>query len=244
MSGVDIPIPEIQTAVHQPTIKEISFIGELAYFSTMQLLCFQKTTLIAANPKGSSHLSAMNNFQIFMTLITDPEAKNIAQKRNDLLSVFTILFPKYNAQFLPNGIYFNNPTDKMNFTLDENNFDIVQPVLSMVACLNNTTGGQNAGFNPNGQKAAEIAAKLMRGRARVAGQTQRSVEGVLLRYVSILTIGLNSMRLEDCLNLTVFQLYDLIERYGLHIGWDLDIRSRLAGGKPDSKPDDWMKDIH
>jgi hypothetical protein len=52
------------------------------------------------------------------------------------------------------------------------------------------------------------------------------------------------MSLTDCLNLTVYQLYDLIERYGLYISWDLDIRSRLAGGKPDSKPDDWMKNIH
>ena len=30
--------------------------------------------------------------------------------------------------------------------------------------LNNTLGGQNAGFNPKGKKAAEIAAKLMKGR--------------------------------------------------------------------------------
>lgn len=52
------------------------------------------------------------------------------------------------------------------------------------------------------------------------------------------------MSLDKCINLTVYQLYDLIERYGLHVGWDLDIKSRLAGGKPDDKPDDWMKDIH
>jgi len=42
----------------------------------------------------------------------------------------------------------------------------------------------------------------------------------------------------------MFQLYDLIERYNLYINWDLDIRSRLAGGKPDSRPDNWMKNIH
>lgn len=52
------------------------------------------------------------------------------------------------------------------------------------------------------------------------------------------------MSLDKCINLTVYQLYDLIERYGLYVGWDLDIKSRLAGGKPDDKSDDWMKDIH
>jgi hypothetical protein len=39
-------------------------------------------------------------------------------------------------------------------------------------------------------------------------------------------------------------MYDLVERYTLYLNWDLDIRARLAGGKPDSKPDDWMKNIH
>jgi hypothetical protein len=42
----------------------------------------------------------------------------------------------------------------------------------------------------------------------------------------------------------MFQLYDLVERYNLYVAWDIDIRSRLAGGKPDHHPDNWMKNIH
>jgi len=30
----------------------------------------------------------------------------------------------------------------------------------------------------------------------------------------------------------------------LWLNWDLDIKSRLAGGKPDEHPDNWMKNIH
>jgi hypothetical protein len=52
------------------------------------------------------------------------------------------------------------------------------------------------------------------------------------------------MSLQDCLNLTMYQLYDLVERYMLYVNWDIDLRSRLAGGKPDSQPDNWMKIIH
>ena len=52
------------------------------------------------------------------------------------------------------------------------------------------------------------------------------------------------MALEDCMNLTLYQLYDLIERFSLYTNWDIDIRSRLAGGKSDKKPDNWMKNIH
>ena len=241
MTGVDVPVPELEIAIHQPTILEISYIGELEYFQAMQLLCFDKNTIIAANPKGTSNLLAMNNFEIFMTLIGGPDG---LEKQNQILSVLSILFPKYTVQFLPRGLFFNNATEKKSFTLDERNFDSLRVVLNEVSGMKNATGGQNGTFNPVGQKSAEIAAKLMKGRQRAAQQKEGSSQGVLARYVSILTIGLNSMSLNDCLNLTVYQLYDLIERYGLWVGWDLDIRSRLAGGKPDSKPDDWMKDIH
>ena len=242
MTGVDVPIPDLQTAIHQPTILEISYIGELDYFSTLQMFCFNRNTLLAA--EGNSHLSQMSNFQIFMTLMTDPSIENRDQRINNMLSVLTILFPGYTAQLLPRSLYFNNTTTKHNFTLDETNFDSFRDLLTEVAGVNNSTGGQNSNFNPKGKRAAEIAAKLMRGRAKAASDKGQSIDGVLARYVSILTVGLPSMSLKECLGLTVYQLYDLIERYGLHTGWDLDIRSRLAGGKPDDKPDDWMKDIH
>jgi hypothetical protein len=52
------------------------------------------------------------------------------------------------------------------------------------------------------------------------------------------------MSLQDAMDLTMFQLYDLIERYMLYLNWDMDIRSRLAGAKPDSQPENWMKNIH
>jgi hypothetical protein len=36
----------------------------------------------------------------------------------------------------------------------------------------------------------------------------------------------------------------MMERYSLYINWDIDIRSRLAGGKPKDEPENWMKNIH
>lgn len=244
MTGIDVPIPDLQVAVHQPTIREISYIGELTYFSVMQAFCFNRDVLLAQNAPNKASLEAMNNFQIFMMLMLNPKNPDRGKRQNDLLSTFALLLPDYKVQFLPSGLFFNNPKIKHNFTLDERTFDAFREVFIEISGLNNTTGSQNSNFNPNSKKAAEIAAKLMKGREKVAKEKGYSANGVLTRYVSILTIGLQSMSLNDCLNLTVYQLYDLVERYGLYIEWDLDIRSRLAGGQPDGKPDDWMKDLH
>lgn len=245
VSGVDVPIPELGLILHQPRIKEISLLeSEMSYFLILQLIGFDKRILIAQAQEDNSRLSSMNDFDIFMTLLTDPKAENSRKRQNDLLNVLTIMFPGYVPQLLPRSIYMNNPTTKHNVTIDENNFTALKTVIEAVGGLHNKGAGENGNFNPKGKKAAEIAAKLMRGRSRVAAQKNESSGGVLARYVSVLTIGLHSMSLEDCLNLTVCQLYDLIERFSLYINWDLDIRSRLAGASPDDKPEDWMKDIH
>ena len=98
-------------------------------------------------------------------------------------------------------------------------------------------------FNPADAKAKEIAEKLMRGRARVAAQNANKQGSIFSQYLSSLSIGAG-FELMSLINLTMFQLYDLVERYSLYMNWDLDIRIRLAGGTPDSHAEDWMKNIH
>ena len=241
MTGVDIPFPEIQVAVHQPTILEISYIGELNYFAGLQLLCIDKNTLVLSSPEDNSRLGSMSNFQIFMTMMTEQQP-GMEDKKAQVIQVFELLFPGYRVQFTPRCLFFNNGQGS-SFTLDDVTFEKFQEILKPQVSI---FKGADGGYNPVGKKAQEIANKLMKGKQKIAelkGET-RNQGGILSRYVSILTIGLNTMSFQDCLNLTVYQMFDLVERYGLYVSWDLDIKSRLAGGKPEDKPDDWMKNIH
>ena len=42
MTGIDIPVPECGLTLHQPTIQEISMIGEEQFFIGVQVLCVDK----------------------------------------------------------------------------------------------------------------------------------------------------------------------------------------------------------
>ena len=130
-----------------------------------------------------------------------------------------------------------------NSIIDENNFEFLQSIFTQLFCL--SASAQDS-FNPGNDAAKKIADKLMRARQRVAAQkkAENGDGSVFAQYLSILTIGLDSMSLSDLAHLTMYQLYDLVERYKLYVNWDLDIRQKLAGGKPDSSPDNWMKIIH
>lgn len=234
MTGIDIPIPECQIIIHQPTIKEISYIGETDFFIGVQTLGLNKTMFL----QDKDVLDDVNNFQIFMTVINEKETED---KKRAVKQVLKISFPKYNVMFTPRSLIFQHESG--NVTIDENNFEILQEYIRSIFCSKSGPMDQQA-FNPANAKAKEIADKLMRGRQRVAEINGTANSSVFSQYLSSLTVGLNSMSLNDLLNCTMFQLYDLLERYLLYTNWDIDLRSRLAGAKPDSKPDNWMKNIH
>ena len=234
MCGIDLPIPELQATIHQPKIKEIAFVGEKDFFLGIQCLCIDKN--IIAN-QGESLLVNTNNFQIFMTMMKE---KGMAEKKDSVINVFSLIFPKYKTLFTPRSIILQSDTQIM---IDDSNFEILQEYLKEIFCFKSSMS-QELGFNPANDTAKKIADKLMRGRQRVAELNGSANVSIFSQYLSMLTVGLDSMSLQDLMDLTMFQLFDLVERYQLYINWDIDIRSRLAGGKPDGKPENWMKNIH
>lgn len=235
ITGTDIPIPELQLTLHQPKIKEIALIGDTDFFIGVQCLSLNKGMI----KQGETLLSDTTNFQIFMMIMNEKET---ADKKAAVIQLLSLILPNYKISFTPRSMMLIG-NNAQPIIIDENNFEILQQNLKDIFCASNKTM-QAQGFNPGDKKAKEIADKLMRARQRVAAQNGEEGGSIFVQYVSTLTVGLGSMSLEDCLNLTMYQMFDLVERYMLWTNWDLDVKSRLAGGKPDSKPDNWMKNIH
>ena len=234
MCGTDFPVPECQLTIHQPRIKEIALIGEADFFTGIQCLCLNKTMFV----QDESLLETTNNFQIFMTVMSEKEA---IEKKVAVQQVCTLMFPTFKVVFTPRSMLFMG--DGQTITIDENNFEFLQAAITSICCLKTGPMDQQS-FNPANEQAKKIADKLMRGRQRVAAQKGESNTSLFSQYLSTITVGINSMSLQDAMDLTMFQLYDLVERYMLYLNWDMDIRSRLAGAKPDSQPENWMKNIH
>ena len=234
MCGIDLPIPECKVIIHQPKIKEIAHLGEKEFFIGVQTLCLDKKFMIS----DKALLETTNNFQIFMTIMSE---KQTADKKIAIQQLFQLIFPNYKLSFTPRTLILSGK-DGMSI-IDENNFEYLQSMVSSIFCLRSGPGAQDS-FNPADEAARKIAEKLMRGRKRVAEQKGETDVSILSQYLSILTIGIPSMSLQNLMDLTIYQIYDLIERYNLYVNWDIDIKSRLAGAKPENKPDNWMKNIH
>ena len=232
MTGVDLPIPELQLTVHQPTIKEISMVGEQDFFIGIQLLCIDKKNYI----EDEAVLFQTNNFYVLMTIL---ENKEMADKKAIIQKVMLLLFPNAKVIFTPRSIMINQ--NEENVIIDEGNFENLQFLLREQFCLK---GSGQEQFNPQSKKAKEIAQKLMKARQKVAEIKAKENSGSMFgQYLSILSIGL-SISLQEIMELTMYQIYDLVERYSLYINWDIDIRSRMAGAKVDKPIENWMINIH
>ena len=236
MCGSDIPVPQCQLTIHQPRMKEISLIGEESFFTAIQCLNVNKKMI----KQDETLLTDINNFQIFMTIMTEKET---VEKKEAVLQLFQLICPDYKINILPRSIILNKE-GQQSIMIDENNFESLQIVLRDIFCLNSQEMAMQTGYNPANAKAQEIAEKLMKGSQRVAMQNGEDKGSMFSQYLSTLTIGVASMSLHDALNLTMFQLLDLMERYSLYTNWDIDIRARLAGASIEDKPDNWMKNIH
>lgn len=234
ITGSDYPIPECQLILHQPTIKEIGYIGEEVFFTGIQTLIIDKS-MFNMDEKDSINI---NNFQLFMMVI---ESSEMIEKKSAVKQVLRMLFPNKNISFTKQSILFLEEKEEP-IIVDENNFEEFQYTLEQVFCLNNTINDQSK-FNPINKEASAIANKLMEGRKKIADEKGINHENLFSTYLSVLSIGLK-IPLTILIEYTVYQIYDSLERYGLYLDWDIDIRVRLAGGEGKDQPENWMKNIH
>lgn len=230
MTGVDVPLKACQLVLHQPSLREISLIGEKEYFTGLQTLCLSKSMYQGQIP------SEISTFQLFISLVNEPSLK---EKKEEVLHTLQLLFPLYQISLTPRAILFKQ--EDRNFFIDEGNFERMQEAIRQVGCVKEPEAAQ---AKLASSQAQAIADKLAKARTKIAAQKAEKNESLLASYISILTVGLKAMSLREVTELTLYQLYNLVERFMLYTSWDNDVRAALAGAKSDKPIVNWMKNLN
>ena len=69
LSGNDIPFIGAQVIIHQPTLKEIAYIGEDNFYLGCEFLTFSRNRL---SSEDMARTKGQDEFLLFMTLLTSP----------------------------------------------------------------------------------------------------------------------------------------------------------------------------
>lgn len=241
LTGEDIPFPEGHLIVHVPKIREVSLLGEDNFFIGCNLLNFSKEKFLSEQDK--INLIDRTDFDILMSILNDKSVSEISKSKNMAIMILALLFPDYEVDLQNDVIHFVNPNQQTEGKIDNSNFAIFKQILTKILCIKDLSPEKE--FNPAGDLAARIAAKIEAGRKKVAqikNQNQEKIN-ILSRYISILAVG-EQKSINELSNYTIYQLYDEFERYQLKLSYDMYIKQLLAGAKDPEKPQDWMKDLH
>ena len=237
LSKNNIPFKEAQVNIHQPTINEISLIGEESFHIGCQFLIFSSDKLV---DKDKLNLGNKTDFEIFMSIMN---GKDKTEYVNCAKMVLLLLFPDYNITFTEKEIVLQNATGVGR--INNFNYDAFKEIVINMFKLNESGEGGEA-YNPADAYAAKIAEKFKKRQQQLAKQKGESVESIAIfeRYISILTVGEQKDR-NQLMELTVPQLKDEFKRYRLKLDFDHYIQYKLAGAQNlDNDIEDWMKDFH
>ena len=236
LSGNDIPFPEAKLTIHQPRLKEIAYLTQTNFWSSCQLLKFNKESLTDQDRIG---LTNMSNFNIIMTIVQgkDLEAR---QAKINMLSLLTLLFPTSEIILNKKVIQIRNVQTGETSQINQQNYDSFKKILVTMFCLTNKDNEQ---YNPSGDLARKIANKIKQGREQRAKLAPEGKVAILSRYVSILAVG-QQKDMNDLMNYTVYQLMDEYNRFDLKLHYDMWQKFKIAGATGMEDPEDWFKDIH
>ena len=234
-SGNDIPYAAARLTLHQPTIKEIAYLGEEAFFKGCELLTISKETL---TQQDKQRLNDYTNFDIVMSILLGRDTSKVYAR-----SVLSLLFFDYNIEYEQRRIKFtHHDNEQNNGYLDVSTFDGFKDILVQMFCMETKKKQE---YKPQGELAQKIADKIRKGRATVnkaKGRNEKDVH-VLAQYISILSVGLSKDR-NELMEYTIPQLFDEYKRYEMKLQYDIYVQQKMAGAKNVKDVDFWMKDIY
>ena len=243
LSGNDIPFIEAQVNIHQPSIKEIAYIGEESFFIGCEILNFTKESL---SIEDRQQLQDFSDLEILLSILQG-DLMLTKKEKACLTLILTLMFPDYQIKFAQKEIQLikenNDSLDLEIKTINSQNFNSFQKILSQI--FNIKSNSKEETYNPGGDMARKIAQKFEERKRKLAEQS-KSTDGkinILCRYVSILSVG-QQKDMNDLLNYTVYQLFDEFQRYELKMQADFNFQARMAGATDLPEIEDWMKDIH
>lgn len=238
LSGNDIPFVKANLTIHNPTLKEIGYVGEENFLNGYQMLNVSKNFL---PEKDKVNLGDISNFDILIAILRERNA--VMQKnRSCVLMALALLFPSYAISLKKDSIALKKEGTDEECYLNRENYEDFQQIIKQMFSFN--TGEQDDDFNPDGRLASKIAEKLRKRHEKLAELDKNSTKvDIYSRYASILSTGLH-LSMKDILEYTPYQLFDQLERYRLRQDYELFIKAQLAGAKDLKDPEDWMKDVH
>ncbi len=171
-----------------------------------------------------------DNFDILMSIVNSKNSQ-LARNKNCVLTALSLILPWYQIGFNDVGLILTRQEDGKISFINKKNFLDFRELLIDLGCFRASKGEQTT-YNPKGDLAQEIAAKLQKGRQIASesnGEANQSKD-TFSHYLSVVAT-VTGMPLTDAAKMKLPQLLDMYERIMKRIEYESYVANVRAGGE-------------
>lgn len=232
LTGIDISMPLLGVTIHQPKIKEISFLQEKNYFLALKIFL--------TRPSDYKILDSEVTSWMLVKKFLSQDIPGVPSTYNLINNFLKLFIPQSNIGV--SAVEIQGENGEL-IELESEQFELLQKVVGEVGgkfLIESATKDGEDEFKPANSRAAEIAEKIKRGKKKLAEQ-QGSQGNISLIYNYVKGIAISTANsLEEVLNMTLYQLYTLMTAALDKEQYEQEISARLAGASSDSKLVHWL----
>ncbi len=250
MTGAPIPCPELRTTITQPTIEDISFLGEKQFFTYLGFLKINKAAFLATLEASDDFTDVereevkkiyanASDFQIVMTICGEN-----ADVLQGIETILMLLFPGYNSITVEEPYIVLKSPNRPEILIGETGLKALNEIIDYMFRLNEKE--ETNDYNPANKLAQDIAAKFQKRRDKVAKEkgldNNSSDEAIISTFMSNVSVALH-LNIQDMKKWTLYQLFTQMKRYTMFSQYDQQMRAAMIGGSEGIEWVDWTKSI-
>ena len=235
ISGAPIQVPGLDLKIYQPRLYQIASIGEERFYEYLGYFKLDKKTVLSKIKEQEliEILEQKTDYEILkMFTENEPEVeKGICTILSLVLKDIEII--KLNPFFI-----FIKMEAGQQYVINDEYFTIIKEILYKIFGVD----GQKQEYNPVNNIAAEIAKKLEERKEKLAKMQGKKDQNMFADFISILAVGLNCPDISKILNLTIYQILNIMKRFGMYNQYNVQLQAMLQGAE-DIELVDWLQKI-
>ena len=240
LSGCPVPLKQSNVLITPPKVRDILAFGEDKFLMASHLFGDTKKFLREVR-EGNSELDKYSDFQLLLVILNEE-----ANSRRLVNDYFELVFPDYHIEFTDNSINYTKEGRIVGRVTPFSYEELQTTVLELFEPYKD----KKEDYNPANDKAAEIAAKIKKGKEKIEalknGGKKEENTSLFAVYLSVLSVGMG-LDINVLLSYTPFQLYDTFSRYFAKVQSDIYQQISMQTFADTSKidaPEDWYRGLY
>lgn len=223
--------------VYNPSITDIGklFKTEDDFFFALKFIVTPIRQIVNTSTPG------VTDVQLFISLLQPEFGVLTLEQSKNIIDFFNLTFPGRKISISDREIILSDVKNQKYLILRDDSFKQLQDIYNQMFDFD-IFASEKGEYKPKDAAAQAIADKLAARHKKLAEMNKNDHKGgVIENYLSILSeeYGIPVKTLSE--NITLHNLFMQYKRLEMRISWELDIKTRLAGGSSNEQPPEmWL----